>query len=187
MNMFKKYIYLTIFGLSVLLIGTGILYLVRFNPKNLSGDLTSSDIKTLYGWSIEPRDERPKTDYIFSLHKIDSLNYNSKPTNFYIIHNLTEISLPNGISYDSFKEVLGLEDSIDVKVHLDKLHKIFLSTGATRIISDLQNPNVVYFTFGKRLRTLLVYIPKELDNKVANKITSNYKKINHFWYYKREL
>ncbi len=184
--MLRKHTYfiITVSGIFVLVVVFSLIQLIQ---KNHYKTITDNDVKILYGWSIEPRDNKSKSDYIFSFHKRDSLDYNVKPVNFYSVADMSEIKLPFGISYDNFMEVLELENSDQVKEHLNLVHEIFKTTGALRIVSDMDNMNVIYFTYGRRIQTLMIYIPVNLPNETAHLITKRYREINNNWYYRMRL
>lgn len=158
---------------------------IQLNKKHYR-NISLYDIKVLYGWFIEPRENKLNSDYIFSLHKKDSLDFNVKPVSFYSVHKISDIKLPYYTTFDEFQELLELEDSSQVWAQLKLVNEVFKATGALRIVSDLNNFNVIYFTYGRRIQTLLLYVPEYLPNEAAY-VTDGYKRINTNWYYIRRL
>ena len=99
---------------------------------------------------------------------------------------MSDIKLPYYTTFDEFQELLALEDSSKVWAQLKLVNEVFKATGALRIVSDLNNSNVIYFTYGRRIQTLLLYVPEYLPNEAAY-VTNGYKRINSNWYYIRRL
>jgi hypothetical protein len=184
--MLSKHTYFIVAGSGIFVIIV-VFSLIQLIQKNHYKIITDNDVKILYGWSIEPRDNKSKSDYIFSLNKRDSLDYNIKPINFYSVADMSEIKLPYRISYDNFMAVLELKNSDQVKEHLNLVHEIFKATGAIRIVSDMDNDDVIYFTYGRRIQTLLIYIPANLSDETAHNLTQGYRKIDGNWYYRMRL
>lgn len=100
---------------------------------------------------------------------------------------MSEIKLPYRISYDNFMAILELKNSDQVKEHLKLVHELFKATGAIRIVSDMDNEDVIYFTYGRRIQTLLIYIPANLSDETAHNLTQGYRKIDGNWYNRMRL
>jgi|WetSurMetagenome_2_1015567.scaffolds.fasta_scaffold28972_5 hypothetical protein len=152
-------------------------------PYKYYKKINNVDVEILYGWSVEPRYDKRKTSYVFSLNTKDSVEFGSKPVQFYNVTN-DDIKFSKGKSYNSFKGEMGLENQEQVKQRLTIILKSFKATGANRLISDLYYPNVMYFTYGRRIVICLKYIPLTIETGTHSDLIKDCKRINNFWYYK---
>ena len=69
--MLSKHTYFIVAGSGIFVIVV-VFSLIQLIQKNHYKIITDNDVKILYGWSIEPRDNKSKSNYIFSLNKRDS-------------------------------------------------------------------------------------------------------------------
>ena len=139
-----------------------------------------TNVLSLYGWRIEPRDSY----YVFSIYPDDTLSNDDKPIYFALI-NKRQIKLPKEITYKKFEKILDLDNTQQVKDSLTKVYKIFLTSKADRLISDLGNQGVLFINYGKKNRILFLYLPNDIPE--YSKVIHNYKKLDSNWYFQVRL
>ncbi len=162
---------------------TGVLlYYTHILPSKYYKRISEVDFDILYGWRVEPRYYKRNPALIFTFPSKDSIDYCVKEPCFYSMSEEV-IAFPMGYSYNSFDAKLGYGSPEELENRIKLIVEVFRATGADRLISDLCNPDVMYFSYGRKIVIYLMYIPLTIENESRSILIAGYKKINESWYY----